>query len=89
MYITGGEVTLGEDENPAIVSTTNPEIKAIGTTSGVGVKKLDGIFNYYDGIIIGSHEAKPEAPTDIPDRYRVVFNTNLDGYKNCILEYVP
>ena len=89
IYITGGEVTLGENENPAIVSTTNPEISAIGTTSGVGVKKLDGIFNYYDGIIIGSHEAKPEAPTDIPDRYRVVFNTNLDGYKNCILEYVP
>ena len=89
IYITGGEVTLGENENPAIVSTTNPLIKAIGTTSGVGVKKLDGIFNYYDGKIIGSTESKPEAPTDIPTRYRVIFNRDENNYENCILEYVP
>ena len=89
IYITNGEVTLGVDENPAVVSTTSPLVSAIGTTSGIGVKKLDGIFNYYDGIITGSLEAKPEAPTDIPTRYRVIFNNDANNYQNCILEYVP
>jgi hypothetical protein len=89
IYQTKGQVTLGEDESPANVSTTNPKVTAVGTTSGIGVKKLDGTFNYYDGIITGSLEAKPEAPTDIPTRYRVIFDTDTNGYQNCILEYVP
>ena len=41
------------------------------------------------GEMIGSTNAKPEAPTLIPNRYRVVFTRDADTYEHCILEYVP
>ena len=91
IYITGGEVTVGLDETPVNVSTTTPVITAVGTIKGIGVKKTSGQFNYYDGVITGSTEAIPEAPTDIPSRYRIVLQPvpNPDNYDVRILEYVP
>ena len=91
IYVTGGVVTIGVDENPSNVSTTNPSVNAAGTTTGIGIKKTSGQTNYYDGVITGSTEAIPEAPTDIPNRYRIVLQPvpNPDNYDVRILEYVP
>ena len=76
----------GIDANPSV---TDPLVKAVGTTSGIGVKKADGYFRYFDGKFIGSTEAKPEAPTQIeePD-YKVEEGTTQEGYNYCILKYL-
>ena len=91
VYVTGGSITIGVNEDPVSVSTTNPKVTAIGTTTGIGIKKTSGQVNYYDGIITGSLEAIPEAPTDIPNRYRIVLQSvpNDNNYDVRILEYVP
>jgi hypothetical protein len=97
IYIVNGEVTIGTPEptdsqyygtNHAAVSTTSPSISAIGTTSGIGVKKETGKFNYYDGIITGSTEAKPELPTKIEYLYEARNYTDANGYQYCILEFM-
>ena len=98
IYMKDGTLTIGTyfggGVESADVSTTNPHIEAINTSSrgnysGIGVKVLAGTFNYYDGLIIGSTEAKPEAPTAIEPRYRVFNTTDINGYDNCVLQYVP
>ena len=91
-YQNGGEMIFGHLEGTGIdanPSTTNPLIKGIGTTSGYGVRKINGIFRFFDGKFVGSTEAKPEAPTQIeePD-YEVVFGTDTDGYNYSTLKYL-
>ena len=98
IYMKDGTLTIGTYFGGGVestdVSTTNPHIESINTNSrvnynGIGVKVLAGTFNYYDGLIIGSTEAKPEAPTAIEPRYRVFNTTDINGYDNCVLQYVP
>lgn len=97
IYIDNGEVTLGEAEpttSPnygtanANVSTTAPAITAIGSQTGIGIKKNVGKFNYYDGIITGSTEAKPELPTKIEYLYEAKNYTDDNNHQYCILEYM-
>lgn len=97
IYIDNGEVTLGEAEpttSPnygtanADVSTTAPAITAIGSQTGIGIKKNVGKFNYYDGIITGSTEAKPELPTKIEYLYEAKNYTDDNNHQYCILEYM-
>jgi hypothetical protein len=92
-----GNVTMGEAEptesedygkETAHVSTTAPSISAIGTTSGIGVKKADGKFNYYDGKITGSTAAKPELPTKIEYLYEATNYTDENDHQYCILTYM-
>ena len=91
VYVENGAVFIGELEDPLDVSTTSPIITAIGSTAGIGIKKTSGQVYFYDGIITGSTEAIPEAPTDIPNRYRIVLQSvpNDNNYDVRILEYVP
>ena len=91
-YQNGGEMIFGHLEGTgqsANPSTINPLIKGIGTNSGYGVRKINGIFRFFDGKFVGSTEAKPEAPTQIeePD-YEVVFGTDTDGYNYSTLKYL-
>ena len=101
IYINNGEVTMGEKEDStspnygtvnANVSTTNPSVKAIGSTTGIGVKKVNGKFNFYDGIIIGSTAAKPEIATDVEYGFEAPLPnyepTNGDGYKTSYLYFL-
>ena len=64
---------------------------AIILVVGIGIKKTSGQTNYYDGVITGSTEAISEAPTDIPNRYRIILQPvpNDNNYDVRILEYVP
>ena len=92
VYQTDGEMIFGHLEGTGInanPSTTSPLVQAIGTTQGIGVKKADGLFRFFDGKFVGSTNAKPEAPTQIeePD-YEVVFGTDDDGYNYCTLRYL-
>ena len=97
LYVAGGTVTMGEAEpsdSPdygkatAHVSTTAPAIRAIGTSIGIGIKKTQGAFNYYDGIATGSTDAEPEPPTNVEYLYEPITHTDADGYKYCILEFM-
>ena len=97
IYING-TVTLGEAESSdspnygsefANVSTEYPLIKGIGTTSGIGVKKVSGYFNYYDGKLVGSTSAKPDATSEVEYDYEVsTYNEEDTGYEYNILEYI-
>ena len=91
IYQTGGEVILGTYDGSgtysADVSTVEPMIKGVGTTTGIGAKRTDGIFRFFDGRIIGSTSAKPEAPTQIEPNYVVQTYTDITtGYEYAILE---
>lgn len=92
IYIENGIVTMGikdgDGTENANVSITNPIIKAVGST-GIGVKRVNGTFNYYDGKIIGSTAAKPDTTTNTEYNYEVVTNIDTEtGYEYCILEYM-
>ncbi len=93
IYIDSGTVTMGihdgDGTENAAVSIESPLVKAIGTTLGVGVKKFNGYFNYYDGRIIGSTNAKPETTTNTEYNYGAVFSIDDEtGYEHCILKYI-
>ena len=93
IYVNEGEVTIGTYDGSgteqADVSQTNPSITAIGTASGIGVKKINGLFKYYDGIITGSTNAKPETTTEVEYNYEVkTYISEETGYEYCILEYL-
>lgn len=92
VYQTDGEMIFGHLEGTGInanPSTTSPYISAIGTTTGIGVKKADGLFRFFDGKFVGSTNAKPEAPTQIeePD-YEVYMGVDENNYSYAILRYL-
>ena len=73
----------------ADVSISNPLIIGEGSELGVGVKKYDGYFKFYDGILIGNTQAKPETTTET-DHINYVTKTYYDdenGFEYCVLEY--
>jgi len=95
VYINRGTLVLGIEDgrgtDAADVSTTDPHIEAIGTTTGVGVRMGDGSFNFFDGYITGS--TSPRGAGDITTRtdknYQVVTkHDNETGYDYCILEFI-
>ena len=90
VYVENGAVTIGEIEDPLSVSTTNPNITAIGTTTGIGIYKTSGQVYYYDGKITGSTQAIPQALTDYPAHHRIILQSlpNDEGYDIRILEAV-
>ncbi|MBR3377763.1 hypothetical protein IKG50_00315 [Candidatus Saccharibacteria bacterium] len=97
IYINTGEVTMGVPEDPnsqdygkatADVSTTDPSIRGISTNTGIGIKVMSGLFNFYDGRITGSTSAMPETPANVEYNYEPKYYTDLDGYEYCILEWM-
>ena len=98
VYNDAGVVTLGVPEDPssqdygratADVSTTNPDIRAIGTSSGIGVKNVNGgKVYYYDGKITGSTAAMPENPAGLEYMYESKDYTDENGYQFRILEWM-
>ncbi len=60
----------------ADVSTTNPNISAISTDTGIGVKNNAGKVYYYDGVVSGNTAAFAEEPTVTEHFYEVC--TELD-----------
>jgi hypothetical protein len=92
VYQYTGEMIFGHLEGTGInanPSTTSPLVQAVGSSQGIGVKRVNGTFRYFDGKFIGSTNAKPEAPTQIeePD-YEVTYGTDENGYNYCILTYL-
>ena len=100
IYNETGEITIGQAESSsdpdyglptANVSITNPNIRAIGSSTGIGVKNGTGRVNFYDGIITGSTHPMPDMP-DIPTKTEYHFEarsqTDGDGYQSVILKYI-
>ena len=98
IYNDAGVVTLGIPEDPssqdygratADVSTTNPDIRAIGTSSGIGVKNANGgKVYYYDGKITGSTTAMPENPAGLEYMYEPKDYVDENGYHYRVLEWM-
>ena len=91
IYQTGGEVIVGTYDGSGLysadVSTTEPYIKAIGTSSGIGAKRTSGTFRFFDGRLEGSTASNPEAPTQIEPNYIVKKYTSVTtGNEYAILE---
>ena len=62
--------------------------EAVGTT-GIGVKKVNGLFKFYDGKIVGSTNAKPETTTEVEYNFEATTHTDTEtGYEYCVLEYL-
>ncbi|MBR6073021.1 MAG: InlB B-repeat-containing protein [Bacilli bacterium] len=80
VYATSGSFTMGHyddvDDESDLVSTTNPRVYAKGDIRGIGVKRRNANFNFYDGIIWASTYAKPETTTHVEKFYEVT--TYLD-----------
>jgi hypothetical protein len=96
IYNETGTVTLGVPEQPgpnygketADVSITNPDIKAIGSSAGIGIKNASGgKVYYYDGRITGSTSAMPENPTATEYMFDPKDYVDEDEYHYRILEW--
>ena len=85
---------MGEKEtDPALIggpvaNLEKPVVRAIGTTSGTGIKKLAGGFYFYDGKIIGSTEAKPEIASATEYLHETKETQGEDGYFYCVLDWI-
>jgi hypothetical protein len=96
IYNETGYITLGVPEQPgptygkedADVSTTNPDIKAIGSSSGIGIKNASGgKVYYYDGRITGSTAAMPENPSGTEYMFDPKDYLDENNYHYRILEW--
>ena len=96
IYTETGTITLGIPEQPgptygkenADVSTTNPDIRAVGSTTGIGVKNASGGKVYfYDGRITGSTSAMPENPTATEYMFDPKDYLDENNYHYRILEW--
>ncbi|MBR3322722.1 hypothetical protein IKG13_01530, partial [Candidatus Saccharibacteria bacterium] len=96
IFTNTGTITLGIPEQPgptygkedADVSTTNPDIKAIGSSSGIGIKNASGGKVYfYDGRITGSSSAMPENPTATEYMFDPKDYLDENNYHYRILEW--
>ena len=96
VYIDGskGSFTMGVKETDTSKYGTDfaikdsPIVKATGATTGIGIKHPTGIFNYYDGEIIGSSAAKPEGATDAEYEYETKEALGTDGNYHCVLDWI-
>ena len=93
VYNNNGTFTMGHYEgsggNSANVSTTNPLIYVQGNSRGIGVKKINGSINFYDGIIKASKFAKPETTTNVEYQYEVTtYVDDETNFEYALLEFM-
>jgi len=90
MYMQTGEYIQGtydgSGNESADVSTSNPYIRAEGTTRGIGVSMGEGNMSFYDGYIYGSTRAlaQDDIINNTEKNYQVLFE---ESNKKAILEY--
>ena len=106
LWTKTGTITLGEAEptdSPnygtanANVSTTSPNITAIGDNLGIGVTLENGSFNFYDGKITQNSTVGPAVQADHVTRatvtnveylYQPETYTDTSGHTYFILEFM-
>ncbi len=93
VYANKGTFEMGHYEGTghetAVVSTTDPIVYVQGNSRGIGVKKTNGSFNFYDGIIRASKFAKPETTTNVEYQYEVTTYVDENtGFEYAMLEWM-
>ena len=83
----------GSGNDSADVSITDPYISATSSNvnTGIGLSKVTGTFNFYDGYVIASKSPRDTnfVVTHVEDEYQVVTKHDTStGYDYCILEYL-
>ena len=72
-----------------LVSTTDPRIYSVGDIRGIGVKRVNGNFNFYDGIIWASTYSKPETTTRVQHLYEVTtYMDEATSLEYSLLEFM-
>ncbi|MCR4581915.1 MAG: InlB B-repeat-containing protein [Bacilli bacterium] len=93
-YANYGKIILGKEESgeesePVVVSQENPYVYAVGSTRGIAIKKTNGEFHFFDGILWGSRYEKPETTAKVQKLYEVTtYVDNNTGYEYAWLEYM-
>jgi len=92
-YVDKGTFEMGHYEGQGVtsdeVSTTNPLVYSYGKSRGIGVKKINGQFNFYDGIIRASKYSKPETTTNVEYQFEVTtYVENDTGFEYAVLEWM-
>ena len=92
---SSGVITLGINEDNGYESTdtsqTDPYIEAIGTTTGYGISRGSGQFNFYDGKFTGTTNARTSSSITscIERNYQVkTVPATDDNYEYCVLEFM-
>ena len=74
VYMEKGNFIIGENDNVVYSKKDlyeSPKISAYGTKSSAGVKREDGTFEFYDGIVYASNKPVPEIVNRIAYPYEV------------------
>ena len=93
-YVSRGTFEIGqedeiEQEEPSLVSDVDPSIVSTGDIRGIGVKKVNGNFNFYDGRITATTYAKPETTTHVQNLYEVTtYVDETTTYEFALLEFM-
>ena len=93
VYINYGTFEMGTFDGSGLesadVSVTNPYIYSQASIYGVGIKKINGLFNFYDGIIQASKYSKPETTSNVEYKYEATtYVDENNGYETTILEWM-
>ena len=95
VQVVQGKFTMGEKETVQIgediANKTMPLVQAISSTDngvGYGVIKQDGIFNFYDGKIIGSTHSRTATITETEYWYEAVEDIDQNGNEFSVLRYM-
>jgi hypothetical protein len=93
-----GKLLLGEREEVgtpnygtenADVSTTDPYIEAIGSSTGYGIYNTNGYYEFGDGKVLGSTKARNGKASEVEYLWEITEYTDEEtGYQYCILEFM-
>ena len=76
----------GRGTESADVSITDPDIRSMGTTRGIGVSMGNGTFKYYDGHISTSTSVLDTGDIESETEYRYHIEYSNDN-KSCVLRF--
>lgn len=100
VYVDNGKFVMGEKETDPlhigedIANKTDPLVEGISTTSdsssqGYGVVHIKGIFNFYDGKIVGSTHSRSATITEVEYLYQAKEETDSNNNEVTTLQYMP
>jgi hypothetical protein len=71
----------------AVVSTSYPYLEGIGTTTGYGLYKQNGYYNFYDGKIVGNTLPRNDTPSKVEKNWEPIDKDD-EEYPYSILKYI-
>lgn len=96
VYVKQGKFVMGVREGTQTDTSSKswPLIKAISNeavsgATGIGMTKINGYFNFYDGKIVGSTHSRQSEVSETEYWCDVIEGIDSDGYEYSILRFLP